>query len=1025
MRILVLFGLLSAMPLMASSVALAEFSGVVGESSGWRCVSSETGKVVYIPFEGYYESKGGRVESPRFKLGGETGKNNFYRLKFSAKNPVDGYWWVDFFDKDGNQLPDVNSRLYASEDWQPYDVMVPARPDAVFGQIAFVTKKGALARDVTFRHASVAEAARWCDNLATTLPQLNPGVPSDAWMRLPKTRERLLFGGPLNIVFLGDSIMNDTWCGNVAALLQNDYPYSDLRCIISVRGSTGCWYYHEAGNFVEYVAKYHPDLVVIGGISNYQIKQQKRYKDNRALVEEDMVETIERCKKLGAEVIVCTPPKSVEFRKTSKARPLPADLTDEATAPDYLQQAFERRAASRTGVQIWDLTFPTCTAVSLSGKPIGWFDRDAVHNDDRGKQLIAQTLRAYFRAASDSAEKGTLHYAACEARRLLKRIGVNAKVECSEMPKGLIVSPEGDFMPSLPSTAAVRFDGYAIKVENGAYAIAAKEEKGVLNGLYALAEKLGFAFVEPGKSGERAPSALARLSDGEWTENPRFKYRGIFVGSPSVRFPVRERYAFYAKIRFNAMTSHSEAEAIPEEGFAKLVGLRLETGGHGMSACLPRDLFDKTPELFRMFQPEDFGGKRMKDANFCPTNPKTRRIVKANFRKKVEIAAAHGYHALHSWADDLPGGGWCMCSRCRALLGTDQSQYVMNLEAQAVREAGVDMRVPVIAYHDTMFPSETIDPDPLCYYLFAPRERCYAHALNDSSCALNRHYHSALKAWAARYCGIDDSHTFEYYNDKILFRGHTPYLPDVILGDGDAYEAAGVESWMSLQVGGEALAPDWNMLAHAVVAWESGLTREMLTQLLAERVGGSAAKSWYTYLNRRAGAYEKAWQVCDVPVGVYFDYRFMPERPGKSGGMEMVLNLREGNLELLRARDELLTGEGFDEFSKFHVDRESQRVAFEAKDMEAMSVHQSALTAIADSWNGLFREGADSARVNFGKACNMLKEASALHDVAAKGFETMQYYPIFALKWSLPEITNKINIYSGDGAFCHGSKLNE
>lgn len=63
--------------------------------------------------------------------------DNFYRLTFSAKCPVDGYWWVDFFDKDGVQLPDVNSRLYASDDWTSYDVMIPARPDAAFAQKAW------------------------------------------------------------------------------------------------------------------------------------------------------------------------------------------------------------------------------------------------------------------------------------------------------------------------------------------------------------------------------------------------------------------------------------------------------------------------------------------------------------------------------------------------------------------------------------------------------------------------------------------------------------------------------------------------------------------------------------------------------------------------------------------------------------------------------------------------------------------------------------------------------------------------
>ncbi|MBP0975485.1 MAG: hypothetical protein J6P20_05415, partial [Oscillospiraceae bacterium] len=49
-----------------AAAPLAEYPGEVGEKTGWKCVGSEEGKVVYIPFEGYYESKGGRIESPRF-----------------------------------------------------------------------------------------------------------------------------------------------------------------------------------------------------------------------------------------------------------------------------------------------------------------------------------------------------------------------------------------------------------------------------------------------------------------------------------------------------------------------------------------------------------------------------------------------------------------------------------------------------------------------------------------------------------------------------------------------------------------------------------------------------------------------------------------------------------------------------------------------------------------------------------------------------------------------------------------------
>jgi len=376
-----------------SAAPLAEYPGVIGERSGWKCVGSEEGKVVYIPFEGYYESKGGRIESPRFRLDGEIGKNRFYRLTFSAKCPVDGYWWVDFFDADGNPLPDVNSRLYASDDWTPYDVMVPARPDAAFAQIAFVTKKGAQAKDVSIRQATVADAAKWCSDLAARLPKLDAPESKGAWDGLPKTREKILSGKRVNIVFLGDSIMNDTWCGNAVALIQNALPKADLRCYLSVRGSTGCWYYHDKDHFAEYVGKYKPDLVVIGGISNY--RGPKEHSSQYA--EDCMAETISRCQAIGAEVVICTPPPSYEFRKDAAAKPFDRSLILEDGGFIHLQQEYERRAAKRTGAQVWDLTTAPCEAIARSGKPLDWFKRDAAHNDDRGKQLIAQTLAAYFR----------------------------------------------------------------------------------------------------------------------------------------------------------------------------------------------------------------------------------------------------------------------------------------------------------------------------------------------------------------------------------------------------------------------------------------------------------------------------------------------------------------------------------------------------------------------------------------------------------------------------------------------------
>jgi hypothetical protein len=384
---------------------VAEFAGVLNADSGWNRVSEEEGGVVYIPFEGHYESKGGRIESPKFKLDKEYGRNGYYRLEFSAKSDIDGYWWVDLYDQHGNLLPDINSRLYASDDWKVYEIMVPTHPLAVEGQIAFISKQGALVKDVTMRRATLSEAVSWCNAFYNTLPQLENAVPNDAWARLPKAKSALASSGEFHVVLLGDSIMNDTYCGNFTALAQHAFPDKDIRFYLSVRGSTGCGFYHDKEHFEEYVAKYRPNLVLIGGISNF-LGGDKHH--TLAQAEEWMVETIRRCHEIGAEVVVCSPPPSYEFRTRPEAVPFDRTMVEEKPDRKYswLYSGYQRRACDRTGIQYWDLTTGPCEAIARSGKPLHWFKRDPVHNDDRGKQLIAQAMAAYFAHAANAPDVG-------------------------------------------------------------------------------------------------------------------------------------------------------------------------------------------------------------------------------------------------------------------------------------------------------------------------------------------------------------------------------------------------------------------------------------------------------------------------------------------------------------------------------------------------------------------------------------------------------------------------------------------
>ena len=345
--------------------------------------------VADFPGEFPFEKKGDRVECPSFKLDKTPDENAWYRLTFSAKAETNGYWWVDMEDKDGKGLPDVNSRLDASSEWKDYTVCVPTRPDAVTARIAFVAKKAVAVRDVRMTRLSLADASEMAKRAYAAGPKLKVEATAKDWSLIPNTRVAIKVAKDFNIVFLGDSIMNDTWCGGLNALLSAEYPDTVFRSYLSVRGSTGCWYYHEPAHFEEYVAQYKPNFVVIGGISNYQ---EGRMSVQQA--EDWVVETISRCKAIGAEVAVCSPAKSREFRTSAAPAPFAANGDVPWLRSDYL-----RRAAERTGVQFWDMTTGPCGAVAESGRPLGWFNRDEVHSDDCGKVLNGMMLYLYFNAA--------------------------------------------------------------------------------------------------------------------------------------------------------------------------------------------------------------------------------------------------------------------------------------------------------------------------------------------------------------------------------------------------------------------------------------------------------------------------------------------------------------------------------------------------------------------------------------------------------------------------------------------------
>ncbi|HOL67430.1 MAG TPA: DUF4838 domain-containing protein, partial [bacterium] len=506
-----------------------------------------------------------------------------------------------------------------------------------------------------------------------------------------------------------------------------------------------------------------------------------------------------------------------------------------------------------------------------------------------------------------------------------------------------------------------------------------------------------------GEEGECRPLASpSGLTEGVFTFNPRFPHRGIYAHGLS-EANAEEWLRFFAKLKLNAV-------GVAEKylGLARKFGFRCEVGGHGLTELIPRQLFQEKPEIFRMSQPEDFFGKRQADYNACLTNPEAGRIIKQAYKEKLRKHS--GVYALHAWPEDLPGGGWCLCSRCRSLSPSDQALLAVRYLGEAVEEEQSPVRVPMLVYHDTIPAPSLMKPHAKSFLLFAPRERCYGHALNDPECRRNRFYLNSLQAWSELYQDIPDAHTFEYYLDQVLFRGMYPFLPEVILKDMMVYESCGIKSHMVLQVGGVSLAPEYNLLLFARGCWERNLTVKAFLKKMAVAIFPGEEKNYQHFLHTRSEIFQPAMRLCEYDPTIYFDYRWLPEVTNKFGQeMARVYQLSARKLRRAASRlKALFSPRDGQSFSL--IEEEAGRAEYEAAEFEVMAFQQAASNCL-----GLYYQTGKPAYRD--RTLVLLGQAIRATEISRKQAKSSglpeDYYFFQCSRWLEKEFQEKIKVFSG------------
>ena len=261
--------------------------------------------------------------------------------------------------------------------------------------------------NVKIETATWEDAVEYADRIYAEVAAKAPleFAPEGDWTALlPRTMDALKTGKPWRVVMLGDSIIQDTFHSQFHALVKREFPKSDVEWVLSMRGGTGCWHYCLAENFYSYVVDHKPDLLIIGGISNWAEHNETNRKDVGATGSDAMLRVAKLAReRLGCEVLVVNQPLHCD------RRPRPAVADASATLPKMpfstqwlgtlmprLEYDVLRKRCEAAKIQWWDELVPCYTWLFGSGLPFEWYSRDTVHSGELGKQIIGRVMLGYF-----------------------------------------------------------------------------------------------------------------------------------------------------------------------------------------------------------------------------------------------------------------------------------------------------------------------------------------------------------------------------------------------------------------------------------------------------------------------------------------------------------------------------------------------------------------------------------------------------------------------------------------------------
>ncbi len=310
----------------------------------------------------------------------------YYRLRFRSAASEEGAWAAVFEGAAGEAVAaGCYDSLYAPTRWDETTVCLRAHAEAARMHLRFEAAGAPVAvDDVRLAPVDAEEVAAWADAVYATLPPLAQEPPADRHRYLPRTMAALAAGETVRVVVLGDSIANDLSHSLFEVLVARAWPGAPPEVVTSVRSGTGCEWYREGDRLRACALRHGPDLVMIAGISHGCDAEAVR----------DCVRWIRAAGDADVWVLSGAVASPAWMQGNMQARTgLPA-----AVVAEVFRGWPERLGAmcAEEKVEYLDLRAAWETYLAASPRPRAWYQRDAVHANTRGKQILARILAAYL-----------------------------------------------------------------------------------------------------------------------------------------------------------------------------------------------------------------------------------------------------------------------------------------------------------------------------------------------------------------------------------------------------------------------------------------------------------------------------------------------------------------------------------------------------------------------------------------------------------------------------------------------------